>query len=46
MVERETDVKLKYLRSDRGGEFTSQEFIEYFKRKFSFPRIFPVMKDT
>ena len=25
MVERETDLKLKCLRLDRGGEFTSQE---------------------
>ena len=29
MVERETDLKLKCLRSNRGGEFTSQEFFEY-----------------
>ena len=40
MVERETDLKLKCLRSDRGGEFTSQEFIEYcdkhgIKRQYS-----------
>ncbi|XP_059076415.1 uncharacterized protein LOC131067604 [Cryptomeria japonica] len=33
IVERETDLKLKCLRSDRGGEFTSQEFIEYCERR-------------
>lgn len=29
MVERESEFKLKCLHSDKGGEFTSQEFIEY-----------------
>ena len=32
MVERETDLKLKCLRLDRGGEFISQEFIEYYEK--------------
>ena len=32
MVEREIDLKLKCLRSDRGGEFISQEFIEYYEK--------------
>lgn len=43
MVERETNLKLKCLRLDRGGEFTSQEFIEYcekhgIKRQYSTTR--------
>ena len=43
MVERETDLKLKCLRSDRGGEFISQGFIEYcekhgIKRQYSTAR--------
>jgi transposase InsO family protein len=29
MIERETDKKLKYLRSDNGGEYTSKEFKVY-----------------
>jgi hypothetical protein len=28
-VENEMDLKIKYLRSDRGGEFTSNEFNSY-----------------
>lgn len=32
MVETETDLKLKCLRSNRGGEFTSREFIDYFEK--------------
>ena len=43
MVERETDLKLKFLRSDKGGEFISQELIEYcekngIKRQYSTAR--------
>lgn len=42
-VENETDLKIKCLRSNNGGEFTSDEFNEYFethgiKRNFSTPR--------
>ena len=40
MVENESGMKIKCLRSDNGGEFTSNEFNEFFeghgiKRKFS-----------
>ena len=40
MVDRETNLKLKCLRLDRGEEFTSQEFMEYcekhgIKRQYS-----------
>jgi transposase InsO family protein len=43
MVENEMDSKIKCLRSDNGGEFTSKEFMDYFrrhgiKRKFSIAR--------
>jgi transposase InsO family protein len=43
MVENEMDSKIKCLRSDNGGEFTSKEFMDYcnrhgIKRKFSFAR--------
>ena len=43
MVERETDLKLKILRLDSRGEFTSQEFIDYcekhcIKRQYSTAR--------
>jgi len=31
LVENETDLKIKCLRSDRGGEFTSNEFEEFFE---------------
>jgi transposase InsO family protein len=39
MVEHEMDSKIKCLRSDNGGEFTSKEFMDYFsnhgiKRRF------------
>lgn len=42
-VERETDLKIKCLRSDKGGEFTSQDFVEYcekhgIKRQYSAAR--------
>lgn len=42
LVERETGMKLKTLRSDRGGEFTSQVFMNYCEelgiwREFSAP---------
>jgi transposase InsO family protein len=42
-VENETDLKIKCLRSDNGGEFTSDEFNEFcethgIKRHFSAPR--------
>ena len=30
-VENQTDKKIKTLRSDRGGEYLSQEFIDYLK---------------
>jgi hypothetical protein len=32
MVENETDSKIKCLRSDNGGEFTSKEFMDYYIR--------------
>jgi transposase InsO family protein len=32
MVENEMDSKIKCLRSDNGGEFTSKEFMEYYSR--------------
>jgi transposase InsO family protein len=43
MVEIETDLKIKCLRSDNGGEFTLKEFMDFcgehgIKRKFSKPR--------
>jgi transposase InsO family protein len=43
MVENEIDSKIKCLRSDNGGEFTSKEFIDYYsrhgiKRQFSVAR--------
>jgi hypothetical protein len=43
MVENEMDSKIKFLRSDNGGEFTSKEFMDYYnihgiKRKFSVAR--------
>ena len=31
-VENQTDKKIKTLRSDRGGEYLSQEFIDYLKK--------------
>jgi hypothetical protein len=43
MVENEMDSKIKCLRSDNGGEFTSKEFMDYcsrhgIKREFSISR--------
>jgi hypothetical protein len=43
LVENETDLKIKCLRSDNGGEFTSKEFTQFcenhgIKRQFSAPR--------
>ena len=43
MVENEMDSKIKCLRSDNGGEFTSNEFMDYcsrhgIKRPFSIAR--------
>jgi transposase InsO family protein len=43
MVENEIDSKIKCLRSDNGGEFTSKEFMDFcskheIKRQFSFAR--------
>jgi transposase InsO family protein len=43
MVENEMDSRIKCLRSDNGGEFTSKEFMYYctnngIKRKFSIAR--------
>jgi transposase InsO family protein len=32
MVENEMDSKIKCLRSDNGGEFTSKEFMDYYRR--------------
>jgi transposase InsO family protein len=43
MVENEMDSKIKCLRYDNGGEFTSKEFMDYYnrhgiKRQFSIAR--------
>jgi transposase InsO family protein len=43
MVENEMDSRIKCLRSDNGGEFTSKEFMDYcnnhgIKRQFSVAR--------
>jgi transposase InsO family protein len=43
-VENETDIKIKCLRSDNGGEFTSKESIKFskdhgIKRQFLAPRM-------
>jgi transposase InsO family protein len=43
MVENEMDSRIKFLRSDNGGEFTSKEFMDYcnnhgIKRQFSITR--------
>jgi hypothetical protein len=43
MVKTETELKIKFLRFDNGGEFTLKEFMEFFKghgikRKFSVSR--------
>jgi transposase InsO family protein len=43
MVENEMDSKIKCLRSDSGGEFTSKKFMDYcnrhgIKRQFSISR--------
>jgi transposase InsO family protein len=43
MVENEMDSRIKCLRSDNGGEFTSKEFMDYcnnhgIKRQFSISR--------
>jgi transposase InsO family protein len=40
MVENEMDSRIKFLRSDNGGEFSSKEFMDYYsshgiKRQFS-----------
>jgi transposase InsO family protein len=44
MVENETDSRIKCLRSDNGGEFTSKEFMDYcnnhgIKKKLSITRM-------
>ena len=31
-VENQSELKIKYLRSDRGGEFTSREFNEFYEK--------------
>ena len=43
MVENELDLKIKFLRSDRGGEYISDEFFDFceqhgIKRQFSVAR--------
>lgn len=43
MVENESNLKIKCLRSNKGGEFTSQEFVDYceecvIKRQYSAPK--------
>jgi hypothetical protein len=32
MVENKMDSKIKYLRSDNAGEFTSQEFVDFYSK--------------
>ena len=32
MVENESDMKIKCLQSDKGGEFTSDDFFDYYEK--------------
>lgn len=43
LVENEVDLKIKYLRSDRGGEYISDEFL-YFCEQHGIKRHFYVAK--
>jgi transposase InsO family protein len=44
MVENEMDSRIKCLRSDNGGEFTSKEFMDYYSNNHGIKRQFSVAR--